>query len=255
MRWLAAFGPALVLVAVILAGWELACRALAVPVYLLPGPSAIWAALVEGLPLLLQSAGATLLMAVQSLLAALVAAAPLALLGGLSPMFRRAFGPLAAVIQVTPVVAIAPLFVIWAGLDHPERAITALGAIVAFFPIFSGLSTGLNSADPDLTRLFDLYGATPTQRLIRLSIPSAIPFLMEGLKVGAGLSIIGVVVAEFVAGSGGAQGLAWRILEASHQLKTAQMFAAVFVLGVMGAGLNGLLNLLETRLLKVWRGR
>lgn len=255
MRSAANLLPSLGLVALILIGWEAACRLLAVPTYLLPGPSAIWSALIEGLPLLLSAAGATLWMAVQALAVAFAVAGPLALLGGLSELFRRAFGPLAAVIQVTPVVAIAPLFVIWAGLDHPERAITALGAIVAFFPIYSGLSTGLSAADPDLKRLFSLYGASPLQRLLRLSLPSALPFLMEGLKVGAGLSIIGVVVAEFVAGSGGAQGLAWRILEASHQLKTAQMFAAVFVLGAMGAGLNGLLSLTEARLLKVWRGR
>lgn len=255
MRSAANLLPSLGLVALILVAWEAACRLLAVPTYLLPGPSAIWAALIEGLPLLLGAAGATLWMAVQALAVAFLVAGPLALFGGLSALFRKAFGPLAAVVQVTPVVAIAPLFVIWAGLDHPERAITSLGAIVAFFPIYSGLSTGLNAADPDLKRLFALYGASPLQRLLRLSIPSALPFLMEGLKVGAGLSIIGVVVAEFVAGSGGAQGLAWRILEASHQLKTAQMFAAVFVLGIMGAGLNGLLSLAEARLLKVWRGR
>ena len=119
----------------------------------------------------------------------------------------------------------------------------------------SGLATGLKAADPDLGRLFDLYGATRWQRLTRLSIPSAIPYLLEGIKVAGGLSIIGVVVAEFVAGSGGAQGLAWRILEAEHQLKTAQMFAALVVLGVLGAGLNGLLSLIERALLKTWRGR
>ncbi len=255
MKALGAILPPLALVAVLLGVWEAACRLLGVPTFLLPTPSAIGAALVEGLPLLLSSAWATLLMAAQALLVALLVATPLALFGGLSPLFRRAFGPLAAVIQVTPVVAIAPLFVIWAGLDHPENAITALGAIVAFFPIFSGLATGLKAADPDLRRLFDLYGATRWQRLTRLSIPSAIPYLMEGIKVAGGLSIIGVVVAEFVAGSGGAQGLAWRILEAEHQLKTAQMFAALVVLGVLGAGLNGLLSLLEKTLLKTWRGR
>lgn len=255
MKAIRAALPPLALSLLILAAWEGACRLLAVPTYLLPAPSAVGAALVEGWPLLLSSAVATSVMAVQALAAALAVAAPLALLGGISPLFRRAFAPLAAVIQVTPVVAIAPLFVIWAGLDHPERAITALGAIVAFFPIFSGLTTGLASTDPDLSRLFDLYGATPAQRLVRLSMPSAVPFLMEGIKVGAGLSIIGVVVAEFVAGSGGAQGLAWRILEASHQLKTAQMFAAVAVLGVLGAGLNALLGSAERALNSVWRGR
>jgi len=184
-----------------------------------------------------------------------VAGAALALFGGLSPMFRRAFGPLAAVIQVTPVVALGPLFVIWAGLDHPSRALTALGALVAFFPIYSGLATGLASADPDLERLFDLYDASRWRRLTHLYIPSAVPHLLQGVKVGGGLAIVGVVVAEFVAGSGDSQGLAWRILESEHQLHIAEMFAALAVLGALGAGLNALLNLGERMLLTTWRGR
>lgn len=247
--------PPILLVAAILLGWEGACAALKVPSYFLPAPSAIAAAGAADAPLLLSSALATLIMAVEALLAAIVFAAPVALAGALSPSVERAVSPLTAVVQVTPVVAIAPLFVIWAGLDHPERALTALGAIVAFFPIYSGLNAGLRSADPDLERLFDLYGASRMQRLLRLRIPAAAPFALEGVKVAVGLSIIGVVVAEFVAGSGGAQGLAWRILEASHQLKTAEMFAAVFVLGALGAGLNGAFRLVETVLLRRWRGR
>ena len=247
--------PPFLLVLALLLGWEAACAIWHVPSYFLPAPSAIAIAAQANAPLLLSSALATLIMAIEALIAAVAIAAPIALFGALSPSVERAVSPLAAVIQVTPVVAIAPLFVIWAGLDHPERALTALGAIVAFFPIYSGLNTGLRSADTELERLFDLYGATRLQRLLRLRIPAAAPFALEGVKVAVGLSIIGVVVAEFVAGSGGTQGLAWRILEASHQLKTAEMFAAVFVLGILGAGLNGFFQLMEKRLLKTWRGR
>jgi ABC-type nitrate/sulfonate/bicarbonate transport system permease component len=118
--------PPLVLVAVVLGGWEAACRLLNIPVYLLPSPSAIGIAIGEHLPLLLQSALTTLWAAFAALVWAFAAGSALALLGGFSPMFRRAFGPLAAVIQVTPVVALGPLFVIWAGLDHPGRALTTL---------------------------------------------------------------------------------------------------------------------------------
>jgi NitT/TauT family transport system permease protein len=158
-------------------------------------------------------------------------------------------------LQVTPVVAIAPLFVIWAGVDHPDRAIVALAAIVAFFPIFSGALTGLKSADPDLERLFDLYGASPLDRLFRLRLPSAVPFLLEGLKVAAGLALIGAVVAEFVARSGLSKGLAWRLMEASNRLETAKTFAALFVLVLMGVGLNGLMRSAERAALRWWRGR
>ncbi len=245
--------PALLLAA-LLAGWQGACVVWAVPAYLLPSPIEVAEALAQDAPDLLTSAAATLGMSLLALVAAAAFAWPLALLTGLSRRAERAVKPLAVTLQVTPVVAIAPLVTIWAGLDHAGRAIVALAAVVAFFPLFSGLSTGLRSADPDLERLFDLYGATRLQRLARLQIPAAAPYALEGVKVSVGLAIIGAVVAEFVAGSGEAQGLAWRVLEAEHQLKTAEMFAALGVLGTMAAGLHGLAELAERRLLRAWRG-
>ena len=127
--------------------------------------------------------------------------------------------------------------------------------IVAFFPIFSGALTGLKSTDPDLERLFDLYGATRWQKLRRLRIPSATPFVLEGHKVAGGLAVIGAVVAEFVAGSGGSQGLAWRILESSNRLQTAKTFAAVIVLSMMGALLHAVLQASEQAILRRFRGR
>lgn len=243
------------LIALILAIWQAACRLTHAPVYLLPAPSDIAAALAAGWPALLGSALNTLVMSLEAWLVAMLIATPLAMLTALSPLIERAIAPIAATLQVTPVVAIAPLFVIWAGLEHPERAITVLAAIVAFFPIFSGTVTGLASADKDLERLFDLYGAPRLQRLVRLRAPAATPFWLEGVKVAVGLSIVGAVVAEFVAGSGASQGLAWRILESSHQLRTADMFAALLVLAFLGAGLNAAVRMIERGLLKTWRGR
>jgi NitT/TauT family transport system permease protein len=245
--------PALLIVALLLA-WEFACRAWSVPVYFLPAPTAIAVALLKGAGPLVGAALNTLAMAVSALVLAACVALPLALLTGLSPILERALSPVAVVFQVTPVVALAPLAVIWAGLDHPERAIVGLAAVVAFFPLFSGAVTGLKSADRDLERLFDLYDASRMQRLLRLRLPASTPFLIEGLKVAAGLSLIGAVVAEFVAGTGAAQGLAWRILEAGQRLRTADMFAALGVLGVLGAALHAGLGLLERRLLRTWRG-
>jgi NitT/TauT family transport system permease protein len=245
----------LALIALLLGAWEATCRGLQIPAYFLPAPSAVGLAIVQDAPTLTASAWNTLTMALSALAVASILAQALALAVALSPLLERAVRPLAVVLQVTPVVAIAPLVVIWAGIDHPDRAIVALAAVVAFFPIYSGAATGLKSADPDLERLFDLYGATPLQRLTRLRLPSAVPFLLEGHKVAAGLSIIGAVVAEFVAGSGAAQGLAWRILEAGNRLQTARMFAALAVLGVLGAILHAGLERLEKAGLKWWRGR
>lgn len=244
----------LLLIAALLAGWEAACRLLDVPPYFLPAPSAVAQSLVAEAPTLLASAWTTLSMALGALLIASLFGVGLALLTDLSPTLDRAVRPLTVAIQVTPVVAVAPLFVIWAGLDHPERAVIALAAIVAFFPIFSGAVAGLRSADPGLERLFDLYGASRLQRLARLRLPAATPFLLEGHRVAAGLSVIGAVVAEFVAGSGASQGLAWRILESGNRLQTDRMFAALVMLALLGLVLHGAVRVFEARILQWWTG-
>ena len=244
-----------VLIAILLAAWEIAVRAMGVPAYFLPPPSGVAVALAENLPSLMAAAWITLSTAIIALVIASLVAIAVAVIIGLNPILEAAVRPLASVLQVTPVVAIAPLVLIWAGIDHPERAIVALAVLVAFFPIFSGAVTGLRAADPDLERLFDLYGAGRWQRVMRLRLPSSVPFLLEGHKVGAGLAIIGAVVAEFGAGSGGVRGLAWQILDAGNKLQTARMIAALVVLGLMGVVLHALLDRAEQAGLKWWRGR
>jgi NitT/TauT family transport system permease protein len=253
-RFLYAIAP-FALLGILLAVWEVACRALHVEPYLLPPPSSVALALAQNFPALVIAAWSTLSVALVALVIASLIAQALAVAVALSPLAERAIRPLASVIQVTPVVAIAPLLLIWAGLDHPHRALVALAVLVAFFPIFSGAVSGLKAADPDLERLFDLYGATRWQRALRLKLPSAVPFLLEGHKVGAGLAIIGAVVAEFGAGSGKVRGLAWQILEAGNRLQTAKMIAALVVLGAMGVALHALLEAGEKAGLRWWRGR
>lgn len=237
--------PPLVLTIVLLATWEILCRALQVPPWFLPPPGAVAVALVDRAPILAASAAATFWMALQALWVATLLGGGLALAVSLSRSAERAVRPLAVALQVTPVVAIAPLVMIWAGLDHADRAVVALAATVAFFPLFSGVLTGLRSADRDLERLFDLYGASPVQRLLRLRLPAALPFMLEGLRVAAGLAVIGAVVAEFVSGSGANQGLAWRLLEAGNRLRTADMLAALAWLMLMGLALNAAVGALE----------
>ncbi len=243
------------LIAALLAAWEVACRIFAVPTYFLPAPSQIAIATVTDAPLLMSSAWNTLSMALTALVVVSVLGTGLALGLAASPVLERAIKPLAVGLQVTPIIAIAPLAVIWAGLDHSGRAIVALASIVAFFPVFSGALTGLKSADPDLERLFDLYGANRWQRLFRLRLPAAAPFILEGHKVAAGQALIGAVVAEFVARTGSSQGLAWRILEAGNKLQTPRLFAALFTLAIMGGLLYAALQSLEQWVLQRWRGR
>jgi NitT/TauT family transport system permease protein len=121
--------------------------------------------------------------------------------------------------------------------------------------MYSGALAGLSSADPELERLFDLYGASGWQRLTRLKLPSAVPQALEGFKVGLGLALVGAVIGEISASAGGQEGLAWRILEASHRMQMAQSFAAVAALALMAGVLHAAFQALERRLIHWWRGR
>ena len=255
MRRLRSIAAPVALVLGLLMVWELACRLWNVPAYFLPAPSAVGRALVEDGPSLILSAATTLSWALMALAVVTVLGAAAALAVASNLTLERAAKPLAVALQVTPVIAISPLVVIWSGLEHPVRAIVVLASVVAFFPVFSGTLTGLKSADPDLERLFDLYGASRWQRLWRLRLPAAVPAMLEGEKVAAGQAVIGAVVAEFVARSGAAQGLAWRILEAGNRLQTARMFAALFALALMGGLLYAALQALERAALRWRHGR
>ena len=125
--------------------------------------------------------------------------------------------------------------------------------IVAFFPIVSNTTVGLNSADRNLLALFRLYGASPGQTLLYLKLPTALPYFLAGLRISGGLALIGAVVAEFVAGTGGAEtGLAFRILEAGYRLAIPRLFAALFLLSLTGIVIYLLLDLLSRRLLRNW---
>lgn len=253
-RSVALLAPVL-FVGVLLAIWEACCRLMDVPTYFLPTPSAIAVALVQNAPLLFVSAGRTLVTAMTALLIVNILANLAAVGAASSRIVASSFRPLTVALQVTPIVAIAPLFQVWAGIDHPGRAVVSLASVAAFFPIYSGALTGLTSADPELERLFDLYGATPWQRLTRLRMPSAIPFVLEGEKVALGLSLVGAVIGEITAGSGGAEGLAWRIQEASHRLEMAKSFAALVALALMAAALHVGFQALERTAIGWWRGR
>lgn len=243
--------PALVAI-VVLGFWEWAVTAFEISKFLLPAPSAIWQALIENAGSLAESAWVTIRITVEAFLIALVLGVSLAVVFSQSQLIERALYPYAVTLQVTPIVAIAPLVMIWVGLDNAERAVLVLATIVAFFPILANTTLGLKSVDPQLHELFDLYGATRWQRLVRLQFPAALPLMLAGMKVAGGLALIGAVVAEFAAGSGTSTGLAWRIAEAGNRLETAKAFAALAILSAIGILIFALLTALERRLLRKW---
>jgi NitT/TauT family transport system permease protein len=209
-------------------------RYYAVPVFVLPAPSEIARAFVADFPSLLASLWATLRVTWIAFALAVISGSALAILFSQSRLVEMALFPYAVILQVTPVIAIAPLILIWVGFDRVELALVLIAWIVAFFPVLSSMTVGLRSADANLVDLFRLYGASRGQRIRLLQFPGALPFLLNGMKIAGGLALIGAVVAEFVAGSGTATGLAWRIIEAGNRLEIARMFAALALLSAVG---------------------
>ena len=239
--------PAAVCVSLLL-GWELLVRWAQIPAYTLPAPSAVLEALVANWSSLAASWWFTVKITLSALALACAGGVLIASVFALSPQLERALFPLAVVLQVTPIVAVAPLILIY--VESTMAALLLCAWIVAFFPILSNTVIGLRSLDANLVDLFRLYRATPWQRLALLRAPSALPYFLAGVKISGGLSLIGAVTAEMVAGAAGRDtGLASRILEASFRTETPKMFAALVLLVATGVLVFLILNLLSRALL------
>lgn len=235
--------------ALVLLAWEAGVRAAGVPPYILPGPTAIFGAFAADPALLLGSLASTLAVAAVALAAACALGTALALAMSASRWARAAILPWAVALQVTPIVAIAPLIIVWVG--NPFASLVVCATVVAFFPVFSNTAAGLAAAPPELVDLFRLNGAGRWQTLRLLRLPAALPYFLAGLRISGGLALVGAVVAEFVAGSGGfASGLAYRILEAGYRLQIPRMFAALVLLSVAGIAVNAALAALQGWLLR-----
>ena len=234
-----------------LAGWEAVVRWQDIPPYILPSPLAVAEALWRDGPSLLGSLLVTLRITVAALAAAIVFGGALAILFAQSRLLEISLFPYAVILQVTPIVAIAPLIIIW--VDNTFLALLVCAWIVAFFPIVANTTLGLNSADRNLVDLFRLYGASRWQMLRFHRMPSALPYFLAGLRISGGLALIGAVVAEFVASTGGSDtGLASRILEAGYRLEFARQFAALLLLAATGIAIFALLSWLTRRLIGHW---
>ncbi len=213
--------------------WEGLVRYYQVPHYLIPAPSLVAQTLVKDGPSLMASMWFTIKLTLISLGCAIIGGILLGMIFALSRPIEMAFFPFAVILQVTPVIAIAPLILIY--VRDTFSALLICAWIVAFFPILSNTVIGLRSADHTLRDLFRLYRASPWQRLRYLLAPSALPYFMAALKIAGGLSLIGAVVAEFVAGTAGqSTGLASRILESSFRNEIPRMFAALFLVSLLG---------------------
>ena len=250
-RWLRILLPIVVLAAG-MALWHLVVRLYDLPPYVLPGPLLVFSTLVSDWPVLSASLLVTLTTTLEGFLLAAFGGVGLAIIFNQSRLIEYSLYPYAVILQVTPVVAIAPLILIWVGFERINLALTIIATIVAFFPILAGATLGLKSADFNLIDLTRLHGASRLQTLWRIRLPTALPYLLSGMKTAGGLALIGAVVAEFVAGSGTATGLAWRIVESGNRLEIATLFAALALLAATGVVIFAALSLLEWWLLRRW---
>jgi NitT/TauT family transport system permease protein len=234
-----------------LALWEGVVRLAGIPPYVLPGPLLVARTLVADWGMLGPALWVTLEITLEALAAAVVVGGLLAVLFSLSRWLELSLFPYAIILQVTPIVAIAPLIIAWA--NDVDLSLLICAWLVAFFPILSNTILGLRSVDRNLLALFELYGAGRWKTLIHLRLPAALPYFLGGLRISGGLALIGAVVAEFVAGTGGsASGLAYRILEAGYQLRIPRMFAALALISAAGIAIYLLLSLLSYLLLRRW---
>jgi putative hydroxymethylpyrimidine transport system permease protein len=241
--WARRHGPALALAVAGLGAWELAIRALRVPTYLLPAPSAVAAELLADRRLLLDGAWVTLREMLGGLALAVAAGCALALVLHLSGTLRRALYPILIGSQTVPIVVLAPVLVVLLGFDlAPKLAIVAL---VCFFPVVVNGVDGLRSVDPDLVRMMRTLDASRWAILKRVELPSALPPLFSGLRVAATYAAIGAVFGEW---SGSSAGLGYVMLQATPNLDTPRILAAVVILTLLSLALFALVSLLERAL-------
>ncbi len=231
--------------------WQGICAGYAVPAYIFPAPSQVWQSFAAGWPSLLTALGSTLRVTAQALLLATLIGTLIAFLLVQSRAIEAALLPYAVLLQVTPIVAVAPLIIVL--VKNVETALTVCATLIAIFPVISNTTIGLRSVDPGLLAYFRMNKIGRLQTLWRLRIPSALPFFLAGLRIASGLALIGAVVAEFVAGTGGrSAGLAYEILQAGFQLDIPRMFAALVLITLSGMALFGLMVGLQRLCLSHW---
>jgi ABC-type nitrate/sulfonate/bicarbonate transport system permease component len=237
----------LVLVALVLIGWEAAVRLFNIQAYVLPAPSRIAQVLfADGQRIILPQLGITLFEILAGFGLAIVVAFVLSVLIVYSNAFRRGVLPLIVASQTIPVIAIAPVLVIWFGYNSIPRIM--ITAIVAFFPMTVAVVTGLQAVDPLQLAFFKTLRASPIQTFFKLRFPIALPNIFAGLKVAATLAVVGATISEWV---GASRGLGYLIAQDTQQLNTARVFASLVVLGLCGMALFGLVALVQ-RLSMPW---
>jgi NitT/TauT family transport system permease protein len=222
------------------------------PPYILPGPLAVMSALHERLPSLLSSLLITAEEAAGGLAASILVGVAIAMIFAQWRWLRQLLYPYTILLQTVPIVAIAPLIINWAGAGI--LSVTIVTFIISLAPIIANTTQGLISVDENLIHLFLMYKATPAQVLLRLRLPNALPNLFTGIRISAGISVIGGITGELFAGSTrvGEGGLGYAIIYASNQMETAYLFALVVAATALGFSFFFIVMFLEWLALHNW---
>ena len=237
--------PLIPLIAITL-GVEFLVREGFVRPYLLPAPSAVFRAIVDSRVELAQALLATSSGALAGFAMSALTGIAIAIFLSSSRAVQRAFYPYAVFFQTVPLIAIAPLLVIWFG--YGLQTVIASAFVASVFPVIANTLTGILSTDPALRDLFRLYGASPLVTLFKLRLPAALPQVFTGLRVSAGLAVIGAIVGEFIGGGG----LGSVVDIARTQQRIDKVFAAVLLASMLGLALFGLINLISHLTLRRW---
>ncbi len=248
--WIRVAAP-LAIGVVLLLAWQALVVVKQTPSYIVPSPVLVLQTLSRDWALLYASLLVTLEVTLAALVVAVVLGVALSVLFVQSRLIEASLLPYAVILQVTPLVAIAPLIIIW--VDDSRTALVICAAVASIFPVITNTTIGLRSVDPGLLDLFHMHEASRLQTLFRLRAPSAAPYFFAGLRVASALALIGAVVAEFVAGTGGTgAGLAYQILQSGLQLNIPRMFAALLLITLVGIALFGLVTALSWWALRHW---
>jgi ABC-type nitrate/sulfonate/bicarbonate transport system permease component len=249
MTWLKRALPPIALLIAALAAWELYVDLAKVPDYLVPGPLAILRSAIDDRDLLLQNALPTLEIALFGFALAVVVGTGLGVLIHVSRALERTLYPIVIASQTVPVLALAPVLVLIFGFTLTPKLVIV--ALVCFFPITVNVVDGFKSVEPDLVRLVRSLGAGRWKLFRTVEWPTALPFLFSGAKVAVTYSVVGALFAEYV---GSFEGLGHLMTEKQSQFDIGGLFAAMFVLTLIGVGLFVLVSVAERLLLPWYHG-
>jgi len=249
--WLVAINSVVVLF-VLLALWQVVVALYRIPPYLLPGPLTVFTALLDRLPSLLNSLRITAIEAAGGLLASIVVGVGVALIFAQWTWLRQLLYPYTILLQTVPIVAIAPLIINWAGAGILSVGVVTF--IICLAPVIANTTQGLISVEENLIHLFLMHKARPSQILFKLRLPHALPSFFTGVRISAGISVIGGITGELFAGSTrvGEGGLGYAIIYANNQMETGYLFALVFAATMLGFSFFFVVMIFEWLALHNW---